>query len=130
VAVAKARTGTIAQQGENRWRLQVTPAPDPLIGSRRRLSETVLGTRREADRALQHLIEEAGARVSQETNTVATLLDPFMNTASLAATTRADWQSLLDRHVINDIARGRSTALVTSSTERYTDASSMRDTIW
>jgi integrase len=103
VIVAKARTGTISQRGENRWRLQVTPEPDPLTGQRRRLSETIIGTRREANRALQHLIEESGARLAQETNTVATLLDAFMNTATLAATTRADWQSLLDRHVIDDI---------------------------
>jgi integrase len=34
---------------------------------------------------------------------VATLLDAYMNTATLAATARADWQSLLDRHVIDDI---------------------------
>jgi integrase len=101
--VARACTGTISQRGENRSRLQVTPEPDPLTGPRRRLSETIIGTRRDADRALQHLIDKAGARLASETNTVATLLDAFMNTATLAATTRADWQSLLDRHVIDDI---------------------------
>jgi integrase len=79
------------------------PRTGPLTGQRKRLSATIVGTRRDADRALQHLTEQSGARLAQESNTVASLLDAFMSTATLAATTRADWQSLLDRHVIDAI---------------------------
>jgi integrase len=50
-----------------------------------------------------HGNDQSTRREPQEANTVSTLLDAYMNTATLAATTRADWQSLLDRHVIEDI---------------------------
>src|SRR5439155_1367603 len=99
--MAKPRTGTMTQRDQGRWRLQVTGDPDPLTGRRRRLSRTVEGTRSEARQALQRLVVEAGAGlVGGATSTVATLLEAFMTTATLAPTTRQDWESVIAHHLL------------------------------
>lgn len=95
------------ERGRGRWRLQVTPEPDPLAGPRRRISKTVVGSRAEARRELHRLIADAGARLAPAEATVASLMDAFMATATLATTTRADWQSLMDRHIVPDIGAVR-----------------------
>ncbi len=99
--MARARTGTMTERGPGRWRLQVTPIADPLTGKRRRVSRTVIGTRAEARQALQRFaVENSAGLVGNSTNTVETLLDAFMATATLAPTTREDWQSLINRHIV------------------------------
>ncbi len=91
----------MTQRDQGRWRLQVTGDPDPLTGRRRRLSRTVEGTRSEARQALQRLVVEAGAGlVGGATSTVATLLEAFMTTATLAPTTRQDWESVIAHHLL------------------------------
>jgi hypothetical protein len=96
IDMSKARTGTMTRRGDDRWRLQVAGEPDPLTGKRRRLSRTVSGTRAEAREALQRLVVETGAGLQGgATSTVGTLLSEFMVTATLAPTTRQDWQSVI-----------------------------------
>jgi hypothetical protein len=98
--MAKARTGTMTERGEGRWRLQVAGEADPLTGQRRRLSRTVSGTRAEAREALQRMVVETGAWLQGgATSTVGSLLQEFMTTATLAPTTRQDWQSVITRHL-------------------------------
>ena len=83
------------------WRLQATSEPDVVTGRTRRLSRTVRGSTADARRALQRLVTEAGAGLQGGADlTVATLLDQFLTTATLAPTTRQDWTSLIDRHLI------------------------------
>jgi integrase len=94
------RTGTLTQRGPALWRLQVTPNTDPgtgaIPGAKPRLSRTFRGTKPEARAALQRLIVEAGCDLyGGSTATVAELLAQFMATASLAPTTRADWESVV-----------------------------------
>jgi integrase len=99
--MSKARTGTMTRRGDDRWRLQVAGEPDPLTGKRRRLSRTVSGTRAEAREALQRLVVETGAGLQGgATSTVGTLLEEFMTTATLAPTTRQDWQSVITHHLL------------------------------
>lgn len=99
------RTGTLTQRGPALWRLQVTsssdrrPGAEP--GANRRLSRTFRGTRTEALAALQRLIVETGRDLhGGSTATVAVLLGQFMATASLAPTTRADWQCVIDNQLL------------------------------
>ena len=83
------------------WRLQATSEPDVVTGRTRRLSRTVRGSTADARRALQRLVTEAGAGLQGGADlTVATLLGQFLTTATLAPTTRQDWTSLIDRHLI------------------------------
>jgi integrase len=82
------------------WRLQVTSDPDAVTGRTRRLSRTFRGTKADAKRALQRLVTEAGAGLQGGSEvTIATLLEQFMTTATMAPTTRADWQSIVNRHL-------------------------------
>lgn len=75
--------------------------PDPLTGECRRLSRTVRGTRADARAALQRLVVEAGDGLhGDETVTVGDLLELFMASATLGATTRADWMSVTRRHLV------------------------------
>jgi integrase len=90
----------MTQRGPGRWRLQVTGDPDLLDGTQRRLSRTVSGSRVEAREALQRMVVEAGAGLAGGSSaTVASLLEQFMTTATLAPTTRQDWQSVITHHL-------------------------------
>lgn len=83
------------------WRLQVTSEPDAVSGRTRRLSRTVRGSSADAKRALQQLVVEAGAGLQGGADvTVATLLEQFVTTATLAPTTRQDWTSVVERHLV------------------------------
>ncbi len=96
------------------WRLQVTSDPDAVTGESRRLSRTFRGSRTDATAALQRLVVEAGAGLQGGSEvTVAVLLEQFMTTATLAPTTRQDWQSVVNRYLIpelGDIALWKLTA--------------------
>jgi integrase len=91
----------MTERGGGRWRLQVTGDPDPVTGEQRRLSRTMEGTRSDARQALQRMVVEAGAGlVGGATSTVATLLEAFMTTATLAPTTRQDRASVVTNHLL------------------------------
>ena len=95
------RTGTMTQRAPGRWRLQVTGDPDPLQGTRRRLSRTVSGTRTEARAALQRMVVEVGAGLHGGASvTVGLLLEQFLVVAHLAPTTRQDWESVVRQHLV------------------------------
>lgn len=65
------------------------------------LSRTVHGTRADARAALQRLVVEAGDGLHGDgTLTVGDLLEQFMASATLGATTRADWMSVTRRHLV------------------------------
>ena len=57
--MTKPRTGSMKERSPGRWKLQVTADPDPVSGTRRRLSRTVEGTSTEAREALQRTVAEA-----------------------------------------------------------------------
>ncbi|MCU0270157.1 MAG: tyrosine-type recombinase/integrase [Acidimicrobiales bacterium] len=102
--MTKPRTGTMTERSPNRWRLQVAGDPDLLTGKRRRLSRTVVGTRAEAREALQRLVVEAGAGLHGDSGTtVGALLELFMATATLAPSTWADWDSVVQRHLLAEL---------------------------
>jgi hypothetical protein len=74
--------------------------PDSLSGAKRRISRTITGTRAEATTQLQRLLVDTGCDLHGGTNaTVAELLEQFMLTATLAPTTRQDWECVIARHL-------------------------------
>jgi hypothetical protein len=94
--MTKPRTGTMTERSPRHWRLQVAGDPDLITGEGRRLSRTIVGTRSEAKEALQRLVVEAGAGLHGNSGTtVGVLLEMFMATATLAPSTRADWESVV-----------------------------------
>ncbi len=100
------RTGTMTQRAPGRWRLQVTGDPDPLQGTRRRLSRTVSGTRTEARAALQRMVVEVGAGLNGGASvTVGLLLEQFLVVAHLAPTTRQDWESVVRQHLVPSLGK-------------------------
>ena len=81
------------------WRLQATSDPDAVTGVTRRLSRTFRGTKAQASAELRRFVAGCGAGLQGgSTVTVAVALNTFMDTATLSATTRQDWSSLIDRH--------------------------------
>lgn len=81
--------------------MQATSDPDPITGTQRRLSRTIAGTRSEAREALQRLVVETGAGLQGGAScTVGSLLQSFMATATLAPTTRQDWDSVINHHLL------------------------------
>jgi integrase len=99
--MTKPRTGTMTERAPGVWRLQVTSEPDAITGRTRRLSRTHRGTRTEAKGALQRLVVDSGAGLQGGSDlTIAALLDQFIATATLAPTTRQDWHSVINRHLI------------------------------
>ena len=99
--MTKPRTGTMVERSPRHWRLQVTADPDLLTGERRRLSRSITGTRTDATQALQRLVVEAGAGLHGDAGTtVGVLLEQFMISATLASSTRSDWDSVIARHLL------------------------------
>lgn len=101
------------ERSPGRWRLQVTGDPDD-AGTRLRMSRTIEGTRRDAREALQRLVVETGSGLSGSARTtVGSLLEQFMTTATLAPSTRADWDSIIRVHLqpaLGDIVLWKLTA--------------------
>jgi integrase len=68
---------------------------------KRRISRTITGTRAEATAQLQRLLVDAGCDLHGGTNaTVGELLEQFMLTATLAPTTRQNWEYVIARHLV------------------------------
>lgn len=85
-------------------RLRVAGDPDLITGERLRLSRTIVGNRTQAREALQRLVVEAGAGLHDDSGTtVGVLLEMFMATATLAPSTRADWESVVNRHLLPEL---------------------------
>jgi integrase len=102
--MTKPRTGTMTERSPRHWRLQVAGDPDLITGERHRLSRTIVGNRTEAKEALQRLVVEAGAGLHGDSGTtVGVLLEMFMATATLAPSTRADWESVVNRHLLPEL---------------------------
>lgn len=103
----------MTERSPGRWRLQVTGDPEA-GGLPLRMSRTIEGSRSDAREALQRLVVETGAGLSGSAKTsVGSLLDQFMITATLAPSTRADWDSVIRVHLtpaLGDIALWKLTA--------------------
>lgn len=101
------------ERSPGRWRLQVTGERDG-PGTPLRMSRTIEGTRGDAREALQRLVVETGAGLSGSAKTtVGSLLEQFMITATLAPSTRADWDSVIRVHLrpaLGDIVLWKLTA--------------------
>jgi len=102
--MTKPRTGTLAERSTGVWRLQATSDPDAVTGETRRISRAFRGTKSEATSALQRFVTEYGAGLQAgSVVTIAVLLEQFMTTATLAPTTRQDWQSVVNRHLLPEV---------------------------
>ena len=98
------RTGTLTERTAGVWRLQATSDPDAVTGETRRISRAFRGTKSEATSALQRFVTECGAGLQAgSVVTVAVLLEQFMTTATVAPTTRQDWQNVVNRHLLPEV---------------------------
>ncbi|MBC7337544.1 MAG: site-specific integrase, partial [Clostridia bacterium] len=102
--------GSIVKQGKNSWRIRYELPRDPKTGKRRQGSETVRGTRKDAEKRLREILVEIDrgtwAEPSKTNMTVGEYLKDFLAkyaadhpTGSTAQTARY----LLNRHAIQEL---------------------------
>ena len=96
-------TGSVHQRSPGRWRLRYD-VPEP-GGGRRQVSETVRGTRGEAERVLRGRLQaaESGTYVEKRTDTLAAFLGHWLETyvaTNTAASTQRGYRGVMDRYVV------------------------------
>ncbi len=94
--------GSIEKRGNGSWRLRVYAGADPDTGTKRTISRTVRGTKRQAEDALNRLLLDVGdGRHLSSSLTVGELLDQWWpaKRQGLSPATARDWESCLRLHV-------------------------------
>ena len=97
----------VRRRGRNSWEVTVELGRDPLTGRRRRLSQTVRGTKRDAEAVRVHLLHRitTGTDLEPSRLTVGTYLERWLDAVrpNLAPTTRLSYEGLLRHQVIRYI---------------------------
>ena len=94
--------GSLEKRGKSSWRVRVYVGTDPVMGTKRTVSRTVAGSKRDAEDVLNRLLLEAGdGRHLAAGLTVGDLLDQWwpMKRSTLSPTTARDWDSCLRLHL-------------------------------
>lgn len=94
--------GNITRRGKESWRLKFDAQPDA-TGKRRFYTVTVRGTRKDAERELARLLDQAhgGRLVDQSRDTVATYLRAWLEGQhDLAPTTMERYRDIIERQTI------------------------------
>lgn len=100
--------GSITRQGKNSWRIRYELPRDPKTGKRRQGSETVRGTRKDAEKRLREILAEIdrGAFAPPAKMTVGEYAEDFLAKYEAdhpAGTTAETARYLLTRHVIAEL---------------------------
>lgn len=82
--------GHIRPRGRGVWQVEVDAGTDPVTGKRRKTYRTVRGPKREAEAVLARLLVERGAGGVAADPTVGELVQHYLDTSRMAATTRAE----------------------------------------
>jgi integrase len=94
----------VRRRGRNSWEITVELGHDPVNGRRRRLTQTVKGTRRDAEVIRAHLLHRITTGIDLEPTrlTVAAYLERWLEAVrpNLAPTTRRGYEGLLRHQVI------------------------------
>jgi integrase len=98
--MARRRTrGHLQQRANGTWRVHVYAGIDPVTRRPRYLTETHR-TETDAERACTRLLAQVDAQRHPSTNaTIGYLLDRWLEVADLELSTRAGYQSLIERHI-------------------------------
>jgi integrase len=95
--------GSIQKRGTSSWRVRAYVGVNEETGTKRTVSRTVRGTKREAEEVLHRLLLEVGdgRYVSSSSLTVGDLLDQWwpIKRPTLSPSTARDWDSCLRLHV-------------------------------
>ncbi|HHV62395.1 MAG TPA: site-specific integrase [Firmicutes bacterium] len=96
--------GSIRKRGENSWEIQITLGKDPVTGKKKRIYETVHGTRKDAQKALRNLLHsiDEGTFVEPSKMTVRQFLEQWLTThkPNVAPTTWTWYQLVCQKHII------------------------------
>lgn len=99
--------GSLTKRGENRWLLRYDLPRDPKTGKRRQGTETVRGTKKDAERRLREILTELdrGNYFVPSRQTLGEYLEGWLNKYALdhAASSAATARYLLRRHVIDEL---------------------------
>jgi integrase len=95
--------GSIQKRGSSSWRVRAYVGVNEETGTKRTVSRTVRGTKREAEEVLHRLLLEVGdgRYVSSSSITVGDLLDQWwpIKRPTLSPSTARDWDSCLRLHI-------------------------------
>lgn len=99
--------GSIQKRGTNSWRVRVYAGVDEKTRTKKTISRTVRGTKRQAEDVLNRLLLEVGdGRAVSASVTVGELLDQWWSAKrpTLSPSTARDWESCLRLHVRPHVA--------------------------
>ena len=98
-----AMRGSIQKRGKSSWRVRAYVGVDDATGTKRTVSRTVRGTKRDAEEVMHRLLLEVGdgRYISSPSLTVGDLLDQWWSVKrpTLSPSTARDWDSCLRLHV-------------------------------
>ncbi len=102
--------GHVYKRAKGTWTIMYDLSPDPVTGKRRQKSQTVKGTKRDADRALREILSslEQGTYVKPSKVTVGEWLDQWCESYAVMNTsdrTYISYRSILDKHIIPGLGR-------------------------
>lgn len=113
---------SIEQRGPDTWRITISAGFDTR-GNRRRIRQTVKGTRTDAEKAELRLAVEVGDNLPAEFSlltTVTDLLNAWLPAAKLAESTRYDYRLVINKFIADsDLARRRLHKIDTYTIDRF-----------
>lgn len=93
--------GSITRRGERRWLVRLFEGVDGASGKRRYRSETVHGTKKQAERVLQRMIEERSLGLRSGRQSLGEYLDEWLDRKRSAVEPRTleGYEALIDAHI-------------------------------
>lgn len=99
--------GSIKKQGKDSWRIRYELPRDPATGKRRQGSETVRGTKKDAERRLREILSEidSGAHLEPSRMTTGEYMQQWFeaHSASLRPKSQERYEGLLRAHILPEL---------------------------
>lgn len=116
--------GSIRLRSEGVYRVELSHGHDPLTGQRRRMSEDVHGTEKDAERVLARMLLEIGQMPAGKSMTVQEFIDDLYKPwlpGRVRKETAIGYESKLDNHVIPKLGHIKMTELEPYVLDRWRD---------
>lgn len=115
---ARYGSGSITERGPNRHQIRVNAGSDPQTGKRRVITETVVGTKDDAQRRLEQIQRDVRHAPSATAATVNELAAEWRDHLQVAPQTRSGYELSLDRDLLPRLGAHRLDRLTTLDVQR------------